>query len=497
MKDTTPDEVQTSLGSEAKTMLRHSMIYGLGILMNRVISFLMIPVYTRYLIPAQYGILELLSLTTELIGMLLSMRISRAMYRFYFEYTSEKDKNEVISTGMLSFGLLGLAGLTIASFFSGYLAEMILDSRQYAYYFNISFVSLWFNTLNMMGYDYLQVNKKSALFVSLSSLKLLLNVSCNIYFIVFAEMGVLGVLYGNLISSIAMTLILVGPILFKVGVRFSKEKLSELLRFGLPLIPGALSNFAVLASDRYFVKFFGSLADAGIYSLSYKFSIITHSFVTIPFFNIWSVRRLELMKHKDSEKILGRIITYFFIVVTFISLGVSALAKDTLRLITSQGYWEASIYIPILALSYLVYSLFDHFVANILIEKKTKYISYIDIGNGALNIILNIFLIRRYGIYGAAFATLISYTIRIFSIYIISTMLGKVYFEFWRCSKILLSAMIVFFVCSYIDTNSSIVNLCLKSSIVILWPLALYFLRVLRKEELFWLKNIITSKFSF
>lgn len=496
MKNSDSDNTRTSLGSEAKTMLRHSLVYGLGIVMNRVISFLMIPLYTRYLVPAQYGILELLSLTTEMVGMLLSMRISRAMYRFYFEYSSVKDRDEVISTGMVSFGVIGLAGLAVASFFSGYLAETILDSREYAYYFNISFASLWFNTLNMMGYDYLQVNKKSVLFVSLSSLKLILNVGFNIYFIVFADMGVLGVLYGNLISSIAMALILVGPILFRVGVHFSKEKLSEMLKFGLPLIPGALSNFAVLASDRYFVKFFGSLADAGIYSLSYKFSIITHNFITIPFFNIWSVRRLELMKHEDSEKILGRIITYFFIVVAFISLGISALAKDTLRIITSEGYWEASAYIPVLALSYLIYSLFDHFVANILIEKKTKYVSYVDIGNGALNIILNIFLIKRYGIYGAAIATLISYTIRIFSIYIISTLIGKVYFEFRRCSKILFSAVAAFFICTFLDTGSSIINLCLKSSLVMLWPLSLYFLRVIRKEELLWLKNTVSSKLS-
>jgi O-antigen/teichoic acid export membrane protein len=475
-------------------MVKHSLVYGIGNALNRMIGFLMIPIYTKYLIPAQYGILELLGLTTSFVGMIISLRISRAMYRFYFEYESQENKREVVSTAMLSFGIIGFSGLGAASLFSEYLAQTILDSRQYSYFFIVSFATLWLNTLVMMGYDYLQMKKRSGIFVTLSSLNLLVALSGNIYFIIYMDMGVIGVLYGNLIASAFSTLILVIPILWKVGIRFSRTKLSQMLRFGVPMVPGALANFVVLVSDRYFVKFFGSLVDTGIYSLSYKFSILPHTFITLPFFNIWSVRRLELMKVEGSQEIMGRIITYFMLVLTFTGLGISALGKDTLRIMTEPAYWDAYKYIPILILSYIVFGLFDHFVMNILIDKRTKFLSYIDLGNGAMNILLNVVLIRAYGIYGAAFATLICYTLRVIVLYIVSRRIGKVCFEFRRVMKIISSAGFVFGFCSFLDIESAFTSFAVKLGIVIMWPVVLYFFRFLNEGEIVWMRGLLANK---
>ena len=88
-----------------------------------------------------------------------------------------------------------------------------------------------------------------------------------------------------------------------------------------------LPNFAVLVSDRYFVRFFDSLAAAGIYSLSYKFGLVAHNFITVPFFQIWSVRRFELLKNENAEKFMGKVITYFLFVLMFIALSLSVLVQ--------------------------------------------------------------------------------------------------------------------------------------------------------------------------
>ena len=486
--------VKTSLGNESKQIAKHSLVYGLGNVFNRVVGFVMIPVYTRYLIPSEYGILELLSLTTEIIGMILSMRISRAMNRFYFEYDSIQDKNEVIGTAMLSFGAIGFIGLSFASLASGFLAETILDSSQFSHYFIISFSTLWFNTVVLMAFNYLQILKKSALFIILSSVKLIIALSFNIYFIVFLKMGVLGILYGNLIASGSLTIILVIPVLIKVGIRFSGNKLVEMLKFGLPLIPGAIANFIVLVSDRYFVKIFGSLADTGIYSLSYKFGILPHAFITVPFYGIWSIRRFELMKSENAEELMGKIITYFFFIITFVGLGISVLAKDAIHIMADPKFWDACRYIPILILSYIVFSLYNHFSISILIQKKTKYISYIDVGNGILNVALNILLIRSYGIYGAAYATLISYTIRISSLYTVANRLQKIYFEFGRVGKIFLSAGLIFTICSLITISSSLISLLVKFIIALLFPLFLYVLNFYTTNEITKFKSVIASR---
>ena len=93
---------------ETKAVAHHSSVYMLATILNKVVSFLMIPIYTRFLIPSDYGIIEILGLTTDLIGMVISIGIASAMYRFYFDYDDVKEKNEVISTAMLSFGAIAL-----------------------------------------------------------------------------------------------------------------------------------------------------------------------------------------------------------------------------------------------------------------------------------------------------------------------------------------------------------------------------------------------------
>ncbi len=484
----------SSVGAESKLMAKHSSVYGIGNVLNRVIGFLMIPVYTRYLIPSEYGILELLSLTTEIVGMILSMRISHAMFRIYFEHDSLEDKNEVISTSMLTFGAIGSIGLLMASLPSWFLAEKILNSSQYSYYFIISFATLWFNTLVLMAFYYLMILKKSTLYIISSSIKLFIALSFNIYFIVFLKMGVLGILYGNLIASVSMTVILVIPVLIQVGIRFSNRKLKEMLKYGLPLIPGSLANFVVLVSDRYIVKIFGSLSDVGIYSLSYRFGIMPHTLITVPFNQVWGVRRFELMKRDDAEELFGRIITYFIFLLTFIGLGISVLAKDTLYIIADSKFWDAYKYIPILLLSYIVYGLYFHFVMGILLAKKTKYISYIDIVNGIINIVLNIFLIKAYGLYGAAYATLISYTTRIVMVYLVSSRLQKIYFEFDRVLKILLSAGLIFIFCFFIDSHSAVTSLSIKFVIACLFPLILYVFKFYSHSELSKVKMVFVKR---
>jgi len=483
-----------SILKESKAMVRHSIIYSLGNFMSKSIGFLMIPVYTRFLEPFEYGILELVSLTTEMAGMILTLRISRAMYRFYFEYDNVEDKNQVISTAMISFGMIGILGLILASLSSGFLAEKVLDSSKLYHYFIISFSSLWFGTINQMSFTYLQIRKKSTRYILFSSFRLIISLSLNIYFVVFLKTGVVGILYSNLISSAVMTLILSIPVLLTVGISFSKNKFKEMLKFSLPLIPGGLANFVVLVSDRFIVKEFGSLADAGIYSLSYKFGTLPHVFLTVPFFQIWSVRRFELFKDKSSEEVMGKIITYFVFMLVFLGLGISVLSQDVIKIMANEKFWSAYKYIPILILSYVVFGLFNHFAVPILIQKKTKYLSYIDIGNGIFTVCLNILLIRRYGIYGAAFATLICYTTRIIALYIISNRLQKIYFEFFRVGKIFFSAGIIFTFCYFVNIESLFCSLLIKFAIALLFPLVLYFLSFYNPNELSMVTQIVTER---
>ena len=460
--------------TETKAVARHSSVYMLATILNKVVSFLMIPIYTRFLVPSDYGVIELLGLTTDVIGMVISVGIAGAMYRFYFDYDNDKDRNEVISTAILSFGAIALVSLGAISLSSNFLALKILNSEKYYYYFLIAFCSLWFNTIVQMGYSYLRIKEKSIQYLIYSLCRLILGLSLNIYLVAIIEMGVMGVLLSTLIGSITFSIFLVIPILIKVRARFSLPKCKKMLKYGAPLIPTNLAAFVVHASDRFFINHYVGLADTGIYSLGYKFGNLPNNFIAAPFMQIWEIRFFKWYKDKNAHIIFGRIFTYLCFLTFFVGLGISVLIKDALVIMSDSSYWSAYKIVPIIIISYIVFSFQYYFNMGIYITKKTKYLAYINMSNAGLNIILNFVLISRYGIWGAAFATLACFTYKVIITYYIGNKLYKISFEAGRILKLAFVAVILYFVCHYISIDVVYVSLLLKFGIACLFPIVLY-----------------------
>ena len=104
-----------SVVSESKIIAKHGAVYGIANLLDRIISFIMIPVYTRFLTPSDYGILELLYITSSVLSIFIGVGIESAVGRFYFDYKEQKDRNMVISTAYIGFGFLSLLVIELDS----------------------------------------------------------------------------------------------------------------------------------------------------------------------------------------------------------------------------------------------------------------------------------------------------------------------------------------------------------------------------------------------
>ncbi len=213
--------------NEAKLLAKHSTIFGVGNFLNKTIAFLLLPIYTRYLTPNEYGIKALVGLTADVIGILLAIAISSAVYRFYFEYDDIYTRNQVISSAIIAIGFIGILALIPLALATKTMALYILDSSDLYYFFLVAFASMWFQSLNGIGYSYLRANQKSLKFVTLSFVKLIFGILLNIYFVCILKIGVLGVLIATLITSIMLFSVFVVPLLFKIGLNFSREILKK------------------------------------------------------------------------------------------------------------------------------------------------------------------------------------------------------------------------------------------------------------------------------
>ncbi|MBU0985587.1 MAG: oligosaccharide flippase family protein [candidate division Zixibacteria bacterium] len=473
----------SSVKSEGKLLLKHSAIYGMATGVQRMLGFVMIPLYTSYLAPADYGVMELLYMTTSLIEMVVGIGIAHGVVRFYFESDIQTERNKVISSAFLGMGGLLLPTVLLLIFSSSTLSFYVLDSREYTSLFVLAFASMGLGMLNQVNLSYLRAEKRSLLVVASSVGQMLLNLGLNVYFIVVMDMGVAGIFWGNLIS-VAVTMAVVTPmVLRRVGIRFSFDVVKGLVKFGLPLIPSNIANYIVVASDRWFIKEYVSISETGIYSLGYKFGSLVNNFVTSPFNQIYGPRRMELFRQDESHALFGRVFTYFVLIITVVGLGISLVSRDLVRLMADEAYWDAYKIIPLVTLAHIALAFFYHVNIGITITKKTKYFMYINVMNGLLNIGLNILLIPMFGIWGAAWSTLICYTFRSGLGYYFSRKLVNTVVEWTRVFVILGLAAVVFFVFERIELGNIYLTMGVKGLICCCFPLALYCGRFFSAEE--------------
>ena len=397
---------------EAKLLARHSLVYGLGGILQQISSVVLLPLYTTHLSPTDYGVREIVGLVNDILGILLSVAISSALFRFYFDYEEESERTEVLSTAAIALGGIGLAALGSLWFANRHFAKILLDDPGLGHYFGIAFATLWFSSINSLFYNYLQVRRRSLAYVGFSIARLVMVVGLNIYFVVQRGLGVFGTLISSLIVVIIIFLFLSLPILLRIGLRFNRVKLIGMLRFGLPMIVSQLSSTVVHLSDRLFLKGFFSVADTGLYSLSYRIGTLPSQFISQPFNQTWLPRRMEIAREENSEQIFGRLFTWFLVLITLAGLLVSVLAGDILRIMANPRYWGAAGVVPIIVLANIIFTLHYHFNIGLLLEKKTAWLARINMFNAVLVLLLNWALISRWGALGAAIATLIGFCVK-------------------------------------------------------------------------------------
>jgi O-antigen/teichoic acid export membrane protein len=452
-----------TIGEEVKTLFKHGSIYFIGTILSRLVGFLMIPVYTKYLLAKGYGINELVGISIEICGIIISSGIAGGIYRFYYESDDQDHRNAVVSTASIAVTILSLFMVGSLCLFSKNISALVLGNRNLWVYFVLSFAALFFGQHMNLVNIYLRITESSLAYLFLSVMQLVLALSMNIFFIVYLKMGVMGLFLSNFISAAFFAIICYPLLMWKIGGKFSYVILKKMLRFNLPIIPANLASLIINASDRYFIKAFFSISQAGIYSLGYKFGNIVFYFVRVPFMQIWEPRRYALYQEKAPVEIYSKVATYFWFILVFTGLGISIFIKDIIKIVSPHEFWQAAYYVPVLVLSYIIYAMDNHVGFGILIKKKTEYWSYINFAMCGLNLALNFAIIPVYGAWGAVAATFLSLLCKVVALHIVSRKLFFIPFEWVRMGGMLAFAFVLYGLSMIAHPGSTLKSLLLDS----------------------------------
>jgi O-antigen/teichoic acid export membrane protein len=471
------------ISKEIKFLLTHSSIYGLGTVVSRLVSFVLLPLYTRYLTPTDYGVLQTIDVSSGIIGIVVTVGIARALSRFYYESEEVTERNRVVSTTYITYAVVACLIAPFLFSICDLLATILFQSQHYGYFFRISFATLILSSVVDIGMLYLRLIKKSFVFITITISRLILSISFNIFFIVHLQMGVLGILYSALIVSSLSALLITTGILWKTRLNFSFNVSWHMLKYSLPMIPSNLGSAAVKQSDKYFVLYFLTIADMGIYSLALKLGNAIHSLLTVPFTLAYIPRRFEIMNRNDAREIYSKIFTYYIFFIVYIGLALSILIPEILQIMVTPKFLRAGAIVPLVVLSMIIFGCHSHFDFGILQSKKTKYLAYISLICAIIQVGLNFVLIPTYGLYGAVYASIISLGTQAFLLYFISKKLYRIEYEFGRILKYILLAFIFYGISTQIQTGILLFNIGIKLLLLALFPLAVFLLRILSPLE--------------
>jgi O-antigen/teichoic acid export membrane protein len=402
------EDGKPSLRVHVKEIATHGGIFGVGVILARLTSVILLPVYTRVLTPADYGVLAILDLVQELLKLAIGTGLTSAAGRFHFDTHDEVQQSRVWWTSLLA--LVGLASVLLLPLLglSTTLAAVTFGPEvpRGSYLYTLMVFSLWFGLPEGLLQTHLRIIKRSHLYVGISLARLVVNATLNIVFLYHFKMGVAGVLWGNLITGAIWTLLQLAIFVsLRGGMTVDWRLLKPMATFGFPLMAVALLSLAMHQMDRYVLLAFVSLDAIGIYSFAYQIGQGINSLVLVPFSQIWGVVIFEIARLQDAKRVFVEVFSAFVRGLLLVLLAASLGAKVAVYLLAPPDYAAAADLIPVIALAYFFFSLDDHFRVPALVHKRTTTLVPVYVIAVLLNLGLNLLLVPRWGILGAAWAS--------------------------------------------------------------------------------------------
>lgn len=474
---------QQSVHREIGTAVRHTLIYGLGGLLTKAVSFLMLPFYTHYLTPRDYGILEIIDLSLSCLGMFLNMGITAAVLRYYAAADTAQKKKAVVSTALLCVGITAVLSYILGLIALRPVSAALLGSKVPSWYLLLAYSSFILLYIVNIPRTYLRALEASGTIILIENIGVFLLLGLNIYFIAVLKMGLAGILWSSFALAAVQTVLLVGWTVRRVGFAFSASCCREMAQFGLPLIASNLAMFVLNFSDRFFLEHLRSLAVVGVYAVGYKFGFILNYVFVQAFLTMWQARMYLVHAHPDYPQIFSRIFVLYSITLIYAGLALSLFSPEIVRIMVDGKFAASQHVIPIVALAYVVYGIGVYLQLGMFLTNRTSRIGVVSGIATVITLALNYVLILYFGMLGAAWATVLGFAALAIGSYYCSRRVFPVYLGERRVLAGLLLAAAVYGACRFWISGPLLPVLAIKLAVLSAFPVLLWKLGVLSQGE--------------
>jgi O-antigen/teichoic acid export membrane protein len=423
-----------------RSLLRHSAAYSVPVLLGKMCSFILLPVYTRYLSPSDYGVLELLDLTSFVLTSLLGARLGDALCYFYAEAATDEARDTAATTAFLTALAMGAAGALAGFLFTAPLGRLVFATTAYSPYFHLAFANFILVMPQEAGLAYLRARNRSGLFTLFLSVRLFVAIFFNVLFLAVWSMGIRAMLWSTLVASAVMALGLAFIVFSNARMAFDWALCRRMVSYTVPIGVGGVAMLVIHYGDRFFLQRSASLADVGIYSLAYKLGMLV-SYAQLPFATYWTSQMYRIVRGDRGEAINARVCTYLLLALSTVAVTITVFSRPALGLLTTPAFRVAAQFIPLITAAYVIRGLGDQFRNVFFIENRTGSDAQTSTVGSILCLAGYALLIPPFKMWGAAAATLGAFIGLAFYSYWKSQRIKKYHYEWQRLAKIGFSAL--------------------------------------------------------
>ena len=385
-----------------RTLLDNTFLLSLGTFGSKILTFVMVRFYTGVLTPSDYGTADLIMQTANLLLPVVSLGITNGVFRFALD--RKEHRKSIFSAGLYTI-LLGSLILLAAG-------PLLSRSEDLHEYVELICAYTLASCLHSLCAQYIRAEGKTALFAGQGIFNTALVIWCNILFLQVFRLGVFGYVMSVVVADgICTGYLVLREKLWKLLVPKPDDSVTKaMLRYSIPLIPATIFWWITSVSDRYMVTWFLGAEANGLYAVACKIPTILSLLSTI-FMEAWQFSAIsEATGDREVHiRFYSQVWGFFLSAMVLVGSVMIILCRLEIRVLAARSYYAAWQYVPVLAMA-MVFSAFSSFMNSVYVVMEKSHLSlWTAVWGAGANILMNLWMIPRIGIQGAAIATLVSY----------------------------------------------------------------------------------------
>lgn len=392
-------------------IIKNSALYSITTLLQKGAAFFLLPLYTAFLTPEDYGIVSVVTSVSSFMAVLIMMALNGAATRFHYKNTDEEYRKVLWGTITMIVFISSIGWGAVFFTLHKYLVDPFIGEVDFYPYAVIGLANTVITPLYLLFQSFLQA-RQEALHYSINTLSnFFVQVSLAIVFIAILKMGALGMLLANVITGLLFFIYVLIVFVPRINIGINTQITKESFAYSLPLLPHQISLWSSGTIDRLFLNGYKGKAITGIYSVGQQFGNVvgTIAYSVNQAFVPWFFQMIEAGeegRRKIEQMGLVSVIGY-----SLIAFMISLFAPEILDIMVSEGFRDAWKIMPFLNFAFVYHGVYFFFI-NILFIKNTGQVFFVTLSAMVVDVILNVLLVPIWGVWGCSIAFFVTYVCR-------------------------------------------------------------------------------------